>query len=99
MGVAPPTFSRESTERGSRAFRGGEETFGYRTYDRMMRAWVEVPDEWGWGALRILRGRLEDDGYHTGEYRTAPGVMIRLSGAKLTDMADPPTWRGRRQAQ
>ena len=63
-----------------------------------MRAWVEVPgDLAGWGALRTLRGRLEDDGYRTGEYRTARGVMIRLSGAKLTDMANPPAWRGQRR--
>ena len=63
-----------------------------------MRAWVEVPtDLAGWGTLRILRGRLEDDGYHTGEYRTARGVMIRLSGARLPDVADPPAWRGQRE--
>ena len=59
-----------------------------------MRAWVEVPVELaGWGALRILRGRLEDVGYRTEEYRTARGVMIRLSGARLPDMADPPVAR------
>jgi len=44
--------------------------------------------------LRILCGRLEDDGYHTGEYRTARGVMIRLSGSKLSEIADPPAWHG-----
>ena len=65
---------------------------------RTMRAWVEVPgDLAGWGALRILRGRLEDDGYRTGEYRTARGVMIRLSGARLPDMAEAPAWRGQRE--
>ena len=59
-----------------------------------MRAWVEVPVELaGWGAVRILRGRLEDVGYHTEEYRTARGVMIRLTGARLPDMADPPVAR------
>jgi hypothetical protein len=63
-----------------------------------MRVGIEVPgDLAGWGALRILRGRLEDDGYWTGEYRTARGVMIRLSGARLPDMADPPAWRGQRK--
>lgn len=44
--------------------------------------------------MRILRGRLEDDGYHTGEYRTTRGVMIRLSGSKLSEIADPPAWHG-----
>ena len=60
-----------------------------------MRAWVEVPgDLAGWGALRILRGRLEDDGYRTGEYRTARGVMIHLTGSRAAEMAYPPRWQG-----
>ena len=55
-----------------------------RTYDRnMARAWVEVPDGWGWGPVRMLRGRLEDDGYHTEEYRLARGIMIHVTGSKL----------------
>ena len=63
-----------------------------------MRVWVEVPGELaGWGQLRILRGHLEDDGYWTGEYRTARGVMIRLSGAKPSEMAEPPRWQGPRR--
>ena len=63
-----------------------------------MRAWLEVPGELaGWGPLRILRGRLEDDGYHTAEYRMARGIMVRLSGSELPDMADPPAWRGQRE--
>ena len=63
-----------------------------------MRAWVEVPGELaGWGPLRILRGRLEDDGYNTAEYRMARGIMIRLSGSEFPDMADPPAWRGQRE--
>ena len=59
---------------------------------------MEVPGELaGWAPLRILRGRLEDDGYRTEEYRMARGVMIHLSGAKLTDMTDPPAWRGQHE--
>ena len=61
-----------------------------------MRAWVEVPaDLAGWGTLRILRGRLEDDGYWTGEYRLTRGVMIHVTGSKPPQMTDPPAWRGR----
>ena len=65
-----------------------------RTYDRKMQVWVEVPDEWGWGPIRILRGRLEDNGYHTEEYRMARGVMIQVTGSKPAGMADPPQWQG-----
>ena len=62
----------------------------------MMRAWVEVPgDLAGWGALRILRGRLENNGYHTEEYRLAGGVMIQLTGSRPAEMAAPPRWQGR----
>ena len=57
---------------------------------------MEVPDEWGWGPIRVLRGGLEDDGYWTEEYRMARGVMIRISGSKPAEVADPPAWRGRR---
>jgi hypothetical protein len=45
-----------------------------------MQAWVEVPEGWGWGPVRTLRGRLEDEGSHTEEYRTTRGVMIQLTG-------------------
>ena len=62
-----------------------------------MRAWVEVPAGWGWGPIRILRGRLEDDGYHTEEYRMARGVMIRVSGSRPAMIADPPAWCGQRK--
>jgi hypothetical protein len=47
-----------------------------------MQAWVEVPVGCGWGPVRILRGRLEDNGYHTEEYRLARGVMIQVTGSK-----------------
>jgi hypothetical protein len=43
----------------------------------------------------MLRGRLEDDGYHTDEYRMTRGVMIHVTGSKTSEMADPPAWRGR----
>jgi hypothetical protein len=59
-----------------------------------MRAWIEVPDGWGWGPIRVLRGHLADDGYWTGEYRIARGVMIRVSGAEVNELASPPEWRG-----
>jgi len=60
----------------------------------MARAWVEVPGEWGWGPVRMLRGRLEDGRYHTDEYRLARGIMIHVTGSKSSEMADPPAWRG-----
>jgi len=47
----------------------------------------------GLGPIRILRGRLEDDGYHTEEYRMLRGVMIQLTGGKPASMADPPPGR------
>jgi hypothetical protein len=58
-----------------------------------MRVWVEVPDDWGWGPVRVLRGRLDDAGYWTGEYRLARGIMIRLAGSKPAEVAEPPAWR------
>lgn len=61
-----------------------------------MRAWVEVPNGWGWGPVRVLRGRLEDDGYWTEEWRLARGIMIRLAGSRPAEMADPPHWQGQR---
>ena len=43
-----------------------------------------------WGPVRILRGRMEDDGYHTEEYRLARGIMIQLTGSRRpAEMADP----------
>ena len=61
----------------------------------MARVWVEVPDGWGWGPVRMLRGRLEDDGYWTEEYRMARGIMIHVTGSRPAGMADPPRWQGR----
>jgi hypothetical protein len=33
----------------------------------------------GWGPVRVLRSRLEDNGYHTEEYRLPRGVMIQVT--------------------
>jgi hypothetical protein len=43
-----------------------------------------------------MRGRLEDNGYHTEEYRLARGVMIQITGSRPAEMADPPLWQGQR---
>jgi hypothetical protein len=43
----------------------------------------------------MLRGRLEDDGYWTEEYRMARGIMIHVTGSRPAGMADPPRWQGR----
>ena len=60
----------------------------------MAAAWIEVPDESaGWGPVRILRGRLTDDGYHTEEHRVAGHVMIQVTGARPSAMSYPPAWR------
>ena len=51
-----------------------------------------------WGPVRILRGRLEDDGYHTEEYRMISHIMIHVTGSRPSEIASPPAWRGARQA-
>jgi hypothetical protein len=58
-----------------------------------MHARVEVPEGWGWSRARILRGRLEDHGCWTEEYRMARGVVIHLTGSRATSIADPPAWQ------
>jgi hypothetical protein len=69
--------------------------FSERTYNRIMRAWIEVPDESsGWGSVRVLRGRLEDDGYHTEEYRVISHIMIYVTASRPSEIASPPAWRG-----
>jgi hypothetical protein len=39
---------------------------------------------------------LEDNGYHTEEYRIARGIMIQITGSKPAEMADPPRRQGKR---
>ena len=34
-----------------------------------MRACIELPRDYGWGPVRLLRGRIEDDGYQVTEIR------------------------------
>jgi hypothetical protein len=58
-----------------------------------MRAWVEVPDEWGWGPTRILRMALKRAGYWTEEWRGVRGKMIWVTGAKINETPVPPDHR------
>lgn len=56
-----------------------------------MRAWIEIPYEWGWGPVRMLTTALERDGYIVAEVRGTE-VTLRLSGAKLVpgELLRPP---------
>jgi hypothetical protein len=61
-----------------------------------MRVWVEVPDRWGWGPVRVLRTSLARDGYWTEEYR-GTGCMLAITGSRPgpgAPMVSPPEWRG-----
>jgi hypothetical protein len=59
-----------------------------------MRAWIEVPDGWGWGPVRELRGELRRAGYHTEEHMVAGHTMIELTGSRPATVNYPPAWRG-----
>jgi hypothetical protein len=57
----------------------------------MAGAWIEVPDEWGWGATRILRTELQQElGYWTEEWRGVYGVMIWVTGDRIELDREPP---------
>ena len=59
-----------------------------------MMVWIEVPEGWGWGPVRVLRGRLDDLGYYTEEHRLGWHVMLQVTATRAETAADPPAWRG-----
>ena len=48
-----------------------------------MRAWIELPEDYGWGDIRVARGTLHRLGYVTEELRGTGNVLLRLSAVKL----------------
>ena len=45
-----------------------------------MRACIELPRDYGWGPVRILRGRMERDGYHVTEIRSPSHILLAVTG-------------------
>ena len=45
-----------------------------------MRACIELPRDYGWGPVRILRGRIEDDGYQVTEIRSSSRILLAVTG-------------------
>ena len=45
-----------------------------------MRACIELPRDYGWGPVRILRGRMEDDGYQVTEIRSSSHILLAVTG-------------------
>lgn len=48
----------------------------------MPRAWIETPDDWGWGQVQLLKGTLYRLGYYVSEWRGVKGVRLELTGSK-----------------
>jgi hypothetical protein len=47
-----------------------------------MRAWIEIPAEWGWGPVQALKAQLARAGYCTEEYRGTGPVMLAVTGGR-----------------
>ena len=47
-----------------------------------MRACIELPRDYGWGPVRILRGRIEDDGYQVTEIRSSAHILLAVTGSR-----------------
>ena len=45
-----------------------------------MRACIELPRDYGWGPVRILRGRMENDGYQVTEIRSPSHILLAVTG-------------------
>ena len=45
-----------------------------------MRVCIELPRDYGWGPVRILRGRMEDDGYQVTEIRSPSHILLAVTG-------------------
>ena len=51
-----------------------------RTYDRVIRACIELSRDFGWGPARLLTADLQRDGYHVAEFRTPQKIILALAG-------------------
>jgi hypothetical protein len=51
-----------------------------------------VPDEWGWGATRVLQTRLKAEGYWVEEWRGVYGVRLWVTGSKVEETREPPDY-------
>lgn len=56
----------------------------------MPRAWIETPDDWGWGAVQKLKGVLFRLGYYVSEWRGVGPVVLEISGSKPGPEWAPP---------
>ena len=45
-----------------------------------MRASIELARDYGWGPVRILRSRMEDDGYQVTEIRSSSRILLAVTG-------------------
>jgi hypothetical protein len=54
-----------------------------RTYDRVMRASIELSRDFGWGPTRLLTADLQRDGYHVAEFRTPQKIILALAGQPM----------------
>ena len=54
-----------------------------------MRACIELPRDYGWGPVRILRGRMEDDGYQVTEIRTSSHILLAVTGSRPGRTTEP----------
>lgn len=45
-----------------------------------MRACIELQRDYGWGPVRMLRGRLERDGYQVTEIRSSSRILLAVTG-------------------
>jgi len=48
-----------------------------------MRAWIELPRDYGWAQIRLASVALNNLGYVSEELRGAGPVLLRLSGTRL----------------
>jgi hypothetical protein len=55
-----------------------------------MRAWIELPPEWGWGPGQLLKGKLTRKGYHVEEHRGVGRVVLSVRTAPGRTRGTPP---------
>ena len=55
-----------------------------------MRAWIELPADYGWSDIRLASTALNRLGYRTEEQRLTGRVLLRLAGSRLDRAA---LWR------
>ena len=54
-----------------------------------MRACIELPRDYGWGPVRILCGRMEDDGYQVMEIRSSSHILLAVTGGRPGREVEP----------